>query len=129
MERSEVRDAPAATLANPSAQAPSLSLHVRLGRVLCSGTGVMLAGTVVATIGAYVFQLLGGRALGPTAFAPVTVLWTVQFLVITVVMLPIEQMVIRRLDSRAGDQRDFGTQSHRSPRCCSEPLPALGLAP
>jgi O-antigen/teichoic acid export membrane protein len=62
----------------------------------------MLAGTVVATVGAYAFQLLGGRALGAEDFAPITVLWSVQFLVMTVVMLPVEQLIIRRLELTRG---------------------------
>lgn len=70
---------------------------------LISGTAIMLAGTLVATIGAYLFQLLGGRVLGPEAYAPITVLWSVQFLVMTVVMLPVEQfIIIRRLELSRG---------------------------
>jgi O-antigen/teichoic acid export membrane protein len=63
---------------------------------------MMLAGTVVAIVGAYGFQLLGGRVLGPVAFAPLTVLWSIQFLVMTVVMLPVEQLIIRRLELTGG---------------------------
>ncbi|MFQ5948038.1 MAG: lipopolysaccharide biosynthesis protein [Acidimicrobiia bacterium] len=62
-----------------------------------SGTSYMVVGTLVAGIGAYLFQLVGGRVLGPTEFAPVTVLWTLQFLVYTIVLIPIEQITIRRL--------------------------------
>ena len=71
-------------------------------RVLVNGTAVMLGGTVLATVGAYAFQLLGGRALGAEDFAPVTVLWSVQFLIMTVVMLPVEQLIIRRLELTGG---------------------------
>ena len=63
-----------------------------------SGTTYMLVGTVVAAIAAYLFQLVAGRALGPTAFAPITVLWTIQFLVFTTVFMPMEQLTIRRLN-------------------------------
>jgi O-antigen/teichoic acid export membrane protein len=63
---------------------------------------MMLAGTVVAIVSAYGFQLLGGRVLGPAAFAPLTVLWSIQFLVMTVVMLPVEQLIIRRLELTGG---------------------------
>jgi O-antigen/teichoic acid export membrane protein len=74
----------------------------RARRLLGSGTVMMLAGTVVAIVGAYGFQLLGGRVLGPVAFAPLTVLWSIQFLVMTVVMLPVEQLIIRRLELTGG---------------------------
>jgi len=47
-----------------------------------------------------VFQLVGGRLLGPEAFAPVSVLWTVMFLTGTVALTPVEQFVAR--ESTAG---------------------------
>ena len=55
-----------------------------------------LAGGIVAgTLLAYVFQLAGGRLLGPEAFAPVSVLWTLMFLTGTVGLTPVEQFVAR----------------------------------
>jgi O-antigen/teichoic acid export membrane protein len=53
-----------------------------------SGTAYMIVGTFVAAVAAYLFQLVVGRSLGPTEFAPVTVLWTIQFLVFTTVSCP-----------------------------------------
>jgi len=49
----------------------------------------------VGTLLAYLFQLVGGRLLGPEAFAPVSVLWTLMFLIGTVGLLPVEQYVAR----------------------------------
>ncbi len=66
---------------------------------LRSGTAYMVVGTAVAATAAYLFQLVAGRSLGPTAFAPITVLWTIQFLAFTTVFLPIEQLTIRRLNT------------------------------
>jgi len=62
-----------------------------------SGTAYMIVGTLIAAVAAYLFQLVAGRDLGPTAFAPITVLWTIQFLVFTTVFVPMEQLTIRRL--------------------------------
>jgi len=59
----------------------------------------MLVGTAIAAVAAYLFQLIAGRALGPTEFAPITVLWTIQFLVFTTVFVPMEQLTIRRLSA------------------------------
>lgn len=59
------------------------------------GTGHMLAGSLVGAIGAYLFQLVGGRALGTEAFAPISVLWTVFFILATVVLVPLEQYITR----------------------------------
>jgi O-antigen/teichoic acid export membrane protein len=70
-----------------------------------SGTAYMVVGTLVAALSAYLFQLIAGRALGPTDFAPITVLWTIQFLVLTIVFVPMEQLTIRRLSS---DDPDAG---------------------
>jgi O-antigen/teichoic acid export membrane protein len=64
-----------------------------------SGTSYMVVGTLVAAVAAYLFQLIAGRSLGPTEFAPVTVLWTIQFLAFTTVFMPIEQLTIRRLSA------------------------------
>ena len=38
------------------------------------GTGFMVAGGLIGAVGAYLFQVYGGRALGPEAFAPISVL-------------------------------------------------------
>ncbi len=57
----------------------------------------MVVGTTLAALAAYLFQLIGGRVLGPVRFAPISILWTVLFLVLTVLLLPIEQFTIRRL--------------------------------
>lgn len=69
--------------------------------LLRSGTGSMVLGTLLAAVGAYLFQLVAGRALGPESFAPITVLWTIQFIVFTTVFMPLEQLTIRRLNREA----------------------------
>ncbi|MCB2223057.1 MAG: hypothetical protein KQH83_02690 [Actinobacteria bacterium] len=69
------------------------------GRRSRSGTTYMVVGTMIAAVAAYLFQLIGARSLGPEAFAPIAVLWTVQFLVFTTVFMPMEQLTIRRLNA------------------------------
>ncbi|MBU1226353.1 MAG: hypothetical protein KJ698_03935, partial [Actinobacteria bacterium] len=59
----------------------------------------MVVGTLIAAVAAYLFQLIAGRVLGPTDLQPIVVLWTVQFLVFTIVFMPMEQLTIRRLNS------------------------------
>ncbi|MEX2279354.1 MAG: hypothetical protein WEA76_04630 [Acidimicrobiia bacterium] len=59
------------------------------------GTSHMVAGSLVGAVGSYLFQLVGGRALGTEAFAPISVLWTVFFILATVVLVPFEQYVTR----------------------------------
>lgn len=63
------------------------------------GTGFMVAGGLIGAVGAYLFQVYGGRALGPEAFAPVSVLWTLFFILATILMVPVEQYVTREVAS------------------------------
>lgn len=60
-----------------------------------AGDRRLAAGIVAGTLLAYVFQLVGGRLLGPDGFAPVSVLWTLMFLTGTVGLTPVEQLVAR----------------------------------
>jgi O-antigen/teichoic acid export membrane protein len=66
------------------------------------GTFAMVAGAVASALGAYLFQLIGGRALGDDEFAPIAILWTLQFLGFTILFTPIEQYIIRRLTLSGG---------------------------
>src|SRR4030042_3373370 len=75
---------------------PPKPARLRLG----AGTPHMLVATFVSAGAAFLYLVIVGRALGPADFAPITVLWTVQYLIITVVYTPIEQLTVRRL-SRA----------------------------
>ncbi len=61
------------------------------------GTLAIVGGGLVAGLGGYIFQFLGGRSLGVEGFAPIGVLLTAHFLAFVIVLLPIEQFVIRRL--------------------------------
>jgi O-antigen/teichoic acid export membrane protein len=62
-----------------------------------SGTAAMIVGTAVSAISAYGYQVIAGRSLGTEGLAPIGVLWTVSFLVFTVLFIPVEQYVTRRL--------------------------------
>jgi lipopolysaccharide/colanic/teichoic acid biosynthesis glycosyltransferase len=61
------------------------------------GTLDIVVGSLVAGFGAYAYQFIGGRSLGEDGFAPIGVLLTAHFLAFVIVLLPIEQFVIRRL--------------------------------
>lgn len=80
----------------------------------------MVVGTTVAAVAAYLFQLVGGRVLGPLEFAPVSILWTVLFLIYTILFLPVEQLTIRRLAVARGDAEVL--------RPALLPIGALGVA-
>ncbi|MGD2052399.1 MAG: sugar transferase [Acidimicrobiia bacterium] len=71
--------------------------RTRFAHLSEDGTGYILAGSLVAGLAAYAYQILGGRTLGAAAFAPVSVLLTIHFLTFIVILLPIEQLIIRRL--------------------------------
>lgn len=61
------------------------------------GTLDIVLGSLVAGVGAYIYQFLGGRSLGEEAFAPIAALLTAHFLAFVIILLPIEQFVIRRI--------------------------------
>ena len=61
------------------------------------GTLDIVLGSIVAGLGGYAYQFIGGRSLGEEGFAPIGVLLTAHFLAFVIVLLPIEQFVIRRL--------------------------------
>lgn len=59
----------------------------------------MVAGSLIGAVGAYAFQAYGARAVGPDAFAPISVLWTAFFILATVLLVPVEQYVTREVAS------------------------------
>ena len=73
------------------------------------GTPMMLVGAVVGGLSAYLFHALGGRGLGADAYAPIGVMWTIAFITVAVVYVPMEQWVTREttrgLDPLAGGRR------------------------
>jgi O-antigen/teichoic acid export membrane protein len=62
----------------------------------------MILGTMVSAVSVYVYQVVAGRMLGTDEFAPIGVMWTVMFLVFTVLLLPVEQYVTRHLTITGG---------------------------
>ncbi len=71
------------------------------------GTATMLAGTAVSALSVLGFQIIAGRSLGTEAFAPIGVLWTLSFVLYTVLMIPVEQFITRRLVIAGGARHAF----------------------
>lgn len=69
----------------------------RYAYMASDGTLDIVLGSLVAGLGAYAYQIIGGRSLGEERFAPIGVLLTAHFLAFVIVLMPIEQFVIRRL--------------------------------
>jgi O-antigen/teichoic acid export membrane protein len=84
----------------PGAGAPGLAAG--FGRVRADGTVTMLIGTLLSGLAAYLWQAIGTRTLGNAGFAPVATMWTLSYLVITVLLAPIEQYATRTISSGAG---------------------------
>lgn len=61
------------------------------------GTAVIVAGTLVSGLSVLVYEIIAARALGADDFAAIGSQWTVGFIVLTVLMLPIELFVTRSL--------------------------------
>ena len=64
-------------------------------RVSTPGTSAVVAGSLVSGVGAYVFQLVGTRTLSDEAYAPIAVLWTMQYLAVTIALVSVEAYVTR----------------------------------
>lgn len=82
---------------NPQESSAEGASEARYAYMRSDGTAYIVAGSGIAGISAYVYQILGGRTLGLEAFAPVSTLLTIHFLTLIVILLPIEQLVVRRL--------------------------------
>jgi lipopolysaccharide/colanic/teichoic acid biosynthesis glycosyltransferase len=61
------------------------------------GTLDIVIGSLIAGLGGYAYQFLAGRSLGVEEFAAIGILLTAHFLSFVIVLMPIEQFVIRRL--------------------------------
>jgi hypothetical protein len=57
----------------------------------------MFAASLFAAFAVLVFHAVGSRSLGPDGFSPIAVLWTLMFLLHTVLLLPAEQHLTRAL--------------------------------
>ncbi len=61
------------------------------------GTGLIIAATGFAAVAVLGYQAIASRSLGPDDFAPVALLWTLMFLLHTILLLPAEQHLTRAL--------------------------------
>jgi lipopolysaccharide/colanic/teichoic acid biosynthesis glycosyltransferase len=61
------------------------------------GTLDIIIGSLIAGVGSYAFQFIAGRSLGEEEFAPIGVLLTAHFLAFLIILVPLEQFVIRRI--------------------------------
>jgi len=61
------------------------------------GTLLIVLATAMSAVAVLVFQAVASRSLGTEGFAPIAVLWTVMFLLFTVLQLPAEQHLTRAL--------------------------------
>jgi O-antigen/teichoic acid export membrane protein len=63
----------------------------------------VLFGSLVSGLGAYAFQVIGTRGLGEEAYAPISVLWTLQYLTVSVPLIAVEAYVTRLVARNAAD--------------------------
>ncbi|MDP9235047.1 MAG: hypothetical protein M3P01_10940 [Actinomycetota bacterium] len=59
------------------------------------GTYWMLVGSLLAAVGAYLFQLITTRSLGEVRYAPIGTLWTIQYLTVSIFLYSVEIYVNR----------------------------------
>ncbi|MGH8883959.1 MAG: lipopolysaccharide biosynthesis protein [Egibacteraceae bacterium] len=82
-------------------------LRMARARAMTPGTTAVLAGSLASGAGAYLFQVIGTRALGTQGYAPIGVLWTIQYLVLTIPLLSVEAYVTRAVTLHADDPDDL----------------------
>lgn len=63
------------------------------------GTGFMVGGGLIGAFGAYVFQWYGARRFDPDVIAPISILWTLFFILATILLVPVEQYITREVAS------------------------------
>lgn len=63
----------------------------------------VLFGSLASGLGAYAFQVIGVRALGEEAYAPISILWTFQYLVSTIALYSAEAYVTRTITLAGGN--------------------------
>lgn len=78
-------------------------LRAARDRARTPGTTAVLVGSLASGLGAYLFQVIGTRALGDTGYAPISVLWTIQYLILTIALLSVEAYVTRAVTLHAND--------------------------
>lgn len=66
---------------------------------LVGDTIALLGGTLVNGLTAYLYVILGTRALGAAAFAPVSILWTALTIGVAVLGFPLQHWVVRTVRS------------------------------
>lgn len=67
------------------------------GGLVRGGTHWLLIGSLVGGVAAYLFQVVGARALGEEAYAPIGTLWTIQYLFWSVFLYAMETYVNREV--------------------------------
>lgn len=87
----------------------------------------MLVATFLSAGAAFLFVVIVGRALGPTEFAPIAVLWTVQYLATTIVYAPMELLIVRRLSSGSDERTPWALYLGVAAVCTAGAL-AFGIA-
>ena len=71
---------------------PAAAIGARVSR-RGGATSTVLVGAMVSGLATYGYQVLGVRALGEEAYAPVSVLWTVQYLAFAILLFPFEAFI------------------------------------
>jgi O-antigen/teichoic acid export membrane protein len=77
-----------------------------------SHTAALLAGTGVNGLAAYAFIIIGTRAIGADAFAPVSLLWTIWSVAVAVLTFPVQHWIISTI--RAAGVEDEVASLRRS---------------
>lgn len=70
----------------------------------------MVLGALVAALAAYLFQLVTARVIGSYGYAPLSVLWTLQYLLMGIVLYSVEAWALRSVRLAGGDTAALRTR-------------------
>lgn len=87
-----------AVLTDPPAPAPAFGVR----GITAGGTVWMVAGSLIAAAGAYLFQMVVAQELGSRAYAPISVIWTIQYLMLSVLLYSVETWALRAVAADEG---------------------------
>lgn len=85
-----------------------------VGRSFAKGTVPVAIGTAVSGLAVYGFLGLTARTLTPHEYAPLSVLWSLVFIIGPGVFIPLEQDVARTVAAKGGDQALIGSAIRRA---------------
>jgi O-antigen/teichoic acid export membrane protein len=103
-----LRPARRRTLLQPSTTLAAMGASPTTTRPRLSHTAALLVGTGINGLAAYAFIIIGTRAIGADAFAPVSLLWTIWSVAVAVLTFPVQHWIISTIRADGAEDEVAG---------------------